>query len=76
LHGALLDAQLLAEVYLAMTRGQETLAMEPIALTAAQRRQRNTTARIRVLRASAEELAAHAQYMQEMARDCADACAW
>jgi DNA polymerase-3 subunit epsilon len=28
LHGALLDAQLLAEVYLAMTRGQESLAME------------------------------------------------
>jgi len=76
LHGALLDAQLLAEVYLAMTRGQETLLMEPIALTAAQRRQRNPTARLRVLRASAEELAAHAQYMQEMARDCGDACVW
>lgn len=29
LHGALLDAELLAEVYLAMTRGQESLLMEP-----------------------------------------------
>ena len=28
LHGALLDAEILAEVYLAMTRGQETLSME------------------------------------------------
>lgn len=28
LHGALLDAELLADVYLAMTRGQESLAME------------------------------------------------
>jgi len=28
LHGALLDAELLAEVYLAMTRGQESLLME------------------------------------------------
>src|SRR5262245_13797777 len=28
LHGALLDAELLAEVYLAMTRGQETLLMD------------------------------------------------
>src|ERR1035438_10843332 len=28
LHGALLDAELLAEVYLAMTRGQESLVME------------------------------------------------
>src|SRR5215813_8385970 len=27
-HGALLDAELLAEVYLAMTRGQETLVMD------------------------------------------------
>ena len=29
LHGALLDARLLAEVYLAMTRGQDTLLIEP-----------------------------------------------
>ncbi len=28
LHGALLDAQLLAEVYLAMTRGQESLTID------------------------------------------------
>ena len=28
LHGALLDAELLAEVYLAMTRGQETLTID------------------------------------------------
>ncbi len=28
LHGALLDAELLAEVYLAMTRGQESLLMD------------------------------------------------
>ena len=28
LHGALLDARLLAEFYLAMTRGQESLVME------------------------------------------------
>jgi DNA polymerase-3 subunit epsilon len=30
LHGALLDAQLLAEVYLAMTRGQEDLTIDLI----------------------------------------------
>lgn len=29
LHGALLDSELLAEVYLAMTRGQNSLTMEP-----------------------------------------------
>src|SRR5262249_20437533 len=38
LHGALLDAELLAEVYLAMTRGQETLTIgleEPVTSSAA-----------------------------------------
>lgn len=36
LHGALLDAELLAEVYLAMTRGQESLLMEVDAPTSRQ----------------------------------------
>ncbi len=76
LHGALLDAQLLAEVYLAMTRGQETLAMDHVALPASQRMHRDKPVRLRVLRATAGELAAHAQYMQEMARDCSDARIW
>ena len=42
LHGALLDAQLLAEVYLAMTRGQESLTIDmgaaPAGLVGGQRR--------------------------------------
>lgn len=76
LHGALLDAQLLAEVYLAMTRGQETLVMEHVALSASHRLHRDKTVRLLVLRASPEELAAHAEYMREMARDCGDACVW
>jgi len=43
LHGALLDARLLAECYLAMTRGQESLVMEletPAAAAAARRSSR------------------------------------
>jgi DNA polymerase-3 subunit epsilon len=76
LHGALLDAQLLAEVYLAMTRGQETLVMEHVAPTASHRLQPDKPVRLKVLRASPEELAAHAAYMQEMARDCGEAHAW
>ena len=44
LHGALLDAQLLAEVYLAMTRGQETLTIDigdaPGSVVAGDRRHR------------------------------------
>ena len=39
-HGALLDAQLLAEVYLAMTRGQETLTIDMAAPALRRRRGR------------------------------------
>ena len=41
LHGALLDAQLLAEVYLAMTRGQESLTIDMGAAPGASRRSRS-----------------------------------
>ena len=61
LHGALLDARLLAEVYLAMTRGQESLVMEleaPAAGVAAVAAHVDP-ARLVVLRASADELTAH-----------------
>ena len=61
LHGALLDAELLADVYLAMTRGQDSLNIEngmartEVAATGFSRE----GIRLAVLRASAEELAAH-----------------
>lgn len=77
LHGALLDARLLAEVYLAMTRGQESLAMdlETAAETAA------ITARIdasglAVLRATAEELRAHDAYLDGMAKEAGGKVLW
>jgi len=61
LHGALLDAELLAEVYLAMTRGQDSLIVE----TEGARAEVKATTfergdlKIRVLRANADEIAAH-----------------
>ncbi len=76
LHGALLDAQLLAEVYLAMTRGQETLAIEQIALPAARGLTQGERPRLLVLRASSEELAAHGDYLRDMARECGDVPLW
>ena len=65
LHGALLDAELLAEVYLAMTGGQAALTLEtgtaagagPKAVTRGERPP------LRVIRASAEELEAHRRRM-------------
>jgi DNA polymerase-3 subunit epsilon len=72
-HGALLDAELLARVYLAMTAGQESLSLEsagaqpagPVraasGITAGRSR-----ATLPVVAASAEELAAHQRYLDAM----------
>jgi DNA polymerase III subunit epsilon len=64
LHGALLDSELLAEVYLAMTRGQESLVIDMIGETAAgeaggAKRVKLDTLELVVLAASADELAEH-----------------
>lgn len=78
LHGALLDARLLAEVYLAMTRGQESLVMD----TAPLRRADSvaTGARperaLRVVRASREETAAHEAYLRTIAQETQGRCVW
>jgi DNA polymerase-3 subunit epsilon len=72
LHGALLDARLLAEVYLAMTRGQDSLAMdletaaEQAAVTA-----RIDASKLVVLRASEAEERAHEAYLDAMAKEAA-----
>ena len=66
LHGALLDASLLAEVYLAMTRGQDSLAIElepPRAASQAWTAQGERPPLI-VVHASAEELAEHARLLE------------
>jgi DNA polymerase-3 subunit epsilon len=57
LHGALLDAELLADVYLAMTRGQESLAIS-IETTASVRIRPDAGPRaaLRIVRASGDEL--------------------
>jgi DNA polymerase-3 subunit epsilon len=64
LHGALLDARILAEVYLAMTGGQADLSLESGASTAPgarriERRIERSGLNLVVLAASAEEVAAH-----------------
>ena len=60
LHGALLDARLLAEVYLALTRGQESLVMELEAPSeAAVAAARVDAKKLAVLRATEEEQRAH-----------------
>jgi DNA polymerase-3 subunit epsilon len=78
LHGALLDAQLLAEVYLAMTRGQESLTID-IVTPRAEAGEGLAAAgplELILLLASAEELAAHLAYLAELDRDAKGACVW
>ena len=78
LHGALLDAQLLAEVYLAMTRGQESLAMEvestPAIVAAAEVAAGKLD--LIVVRATEDELAAHAQQLEAIDKASGGACVW
>lgn len=61
LHGALLDAELLAEVYLAMTRGQESLIIETETVRTEVQASgfKRGDLKLMVLRASADEIAAH-----------------
>ncbi|MEO8444928.1 MAG: DNA polymerase III subunit epsilon [Gammaproteobacteria bacterium] len=67
-HGAILDAQLLADVYLAMTGGQATLLLDPsVPGMSGQQRAVQPVARdglhLAVVRATADELAAHEQHL-------------
>jgi DNA polymerase-3 subunit epsilon len=73
LHGALLDARLLAEVYLALTRGQESLVMELEAPgVAAVAAARVDASKLKVLRASAEESAAHEKVLDAIDKAAKD----
>jgi len=82
LHGALLDAELLADVYLAMTRGQESLIMaldEPAPQLDDADDQRAVLAdrpQLRVLRATADELEGHAKVLGEIAKANKGHCLW
>ena len=79
LHGALLDTELLAEVYLSMTRGQDSLLGEdgdesedyPAMVTADMPR-----LALRVLMASEQELAQHTQQLTDIAKASKGACLW
>ena len=68
-HGALLDARILAEVYLAMTGGQAKFTLSAESETPRHRARQDapqriaTGVRITVVRASEEELAAHDQVL-------------
>ncbi|HET6724767.1 MAG TPA: DNA polymerase III subunit epsilon [Gammaproteobacteria bacterium] len=78
-HGALLDAEILADVYLAMTGGQAALsldaAVEPGVATVAVPVTR-PRGPLRVIRASDEELAAHVARLAAIDDACGGQCLW
>ncbi|MDP1593433.1 MAG: DNA polymerase III subunit epsilon [Gallionella sp.] len=79
LHGALLDTELLAEVYFAMTRGQESLLGDDTAPVIRQPAVLSTDAsrpRLRVLQPGADELAVHAQQLIDIDKASKGACLW
>ena len=79
LHGALLDTELLADVYLAMTRGQNSLMIEaddtprPQLGADGQVRQRKP---LIVHRADADELAEHERILAAIDKESKGACIW
>jgi DNA polymerase-3 subunit epsilon len=78
LHGALLDTRLLAEVYLAMTRGQESLLMEVEtgnAITEAQAVLDGELELI-VVRASDDEIALHRRTLDDIEQSADSGCIW
>jgi len=68
LHGALLDAELLADVYMAMTRGQDSLMIDMLDEVAPQEDADDAShpRNLKVLRASDEELQAHDAYVNAL----------
>lgn len=79
LHGALLDTELLADVFLAMTRGQNSLMIEP---DAEARPNIGTDGLVRerkpliVRRASADEIAEHDRVLATIDKESKGACIW
>ena len=79
LHGAQLDARLLAEVYLAMTRGQESLVMEVEATSAAvgaAAEAAHGKLELIVIRATKDELAEHARILEDIDQASKGATLW
>ncbi|WP_100123287.1 DNA polymerase III subunit epsilon [Snodgrassella alvi] len=82
LHGALIDCELLGEVYLAMTRSQFSLVDELMATTttsnnpAAGGQYQIKHAALPVVTPSSEELAEHENYLQALDKIAGAPCVW
>jgi len=79
-HGALLDARILAEIYLAMTGGQTSLALASDAQPTEQGSDAAvlvpTMRPLRIIKADSHELEAHAMRLQEIDKISGGKCLW
>jgi DNA polymerase-3 subunit epsilon len=82
LHGALLDAEILADVYLAMTGGQVSLSLDAGSTARSEgadssiRRLPADRPALKVIRATAQELAAHEARLDAIDGSCDDSPVW
>ena len=81
LHGALIDCELLGDVYLTLTRGQDSLMMDLPAQSAAETASANKALRdsrkpLIIAKVSAEEEAAHQAYLDEVDKAAKRTCLW
>ena len=74
-HGARLDAELLAEIYLAMTGGQTRMELTPAAVRVRAVRRAERSA-LRVVRATQDELRRHEERLDEIDRAVGGTCLW
>jgi DNA polymerase-3 subunit epsilon len=66
LHGALLDAQLLGEVFIAMTRGQEAISMDFVEENSSITKKDIDFSKLKVIKATTSEVQAHESYLQRI----------
>ncbi|WP_295877652.1 DNA polymerase III subunit epsilon [uncultured Zhongshania sp.] len=84
LHGALLDAEILADVYLMMTGGQTALALagddgsqqNEGGAASEHRRLDSSPRKLRVIRATSEELSQHQKQLAEVDKASGGNCLW
>ncbi len=83
LHGALLDSEILADVYLAMTGGQVSLSLmaEPVEKeqdvdTSLSQKRSQKRKRLKVIKASKVELAAHQRRLEQLEEASGGQCVW
>lgn len=75
-HGALLDAEILADVYLALTRGQGQMRLRSTAEDAEQFGKVPAPNRLKVIKASDEELIEHEKLLDKVEKSCKATARW